>query len=87
VEERKETIRVSFDVPIEEHTFLKMECAKSRIPFRNLMRQVFHKTVEEIRKKQLHDMLNQGFEDSYEGKTTRLTEEQLDNWDDLLSDE
>jgi hypothetical protein len=87
MEKRKETVRVSFDVPIEEHTFLKTECTKSRIPFRNLMRQVFHKTVEELRKKQLHDMLNQGFQQSYEGKTTRLTKEQLNQWNELLSDE
>ena len=83
----KNTVRVSFDVPIEEHTFLKTECTKSRIPFRNLMRKVFHKTVEELRKKQLHDMLNQGFQESYEGKTERLTKEQLKKWNEMLKDE
>lgn len=83
----KETVRVSFDVPIEEHTFLKTKCVEFRIPFRNLMRQVFHKTVEDFRKKQLHGMLNQGFQESYEGKTTRLTKAQLNKWNEMLNDE
>ena len=51
------------------------------------MREVFHKTVEEFRKKQLNEMLNQGFQDSYEGKTTRLTKKQLNKWNEMLSDE
>lgn len=72
-----DTVRVSFDVPVEEHTFLKSECAKNRIALRDLLKNIFHKTVEELKKKQLHEMLDQGFQNVYEGKTTRLTEEQL----------
>ena len=29
-------------------------------------------TLKKFRKKQLHKMLNQGFQESYEGKTTRI---------------
>lgn len=83
----KETVRVSFDVPEEEHNFLKRECVKARIPFRNLMQKVFHNTVEEFRKNQLHEMLNQGFQNSYEGKTKRLTKEQLNKWNEMLTDD
>ncbi len=82
-----DTVRVSFDVPVEEHTFLKSECAKNRIALRDLLKNVFHKTVEELKKKQLHEMLDQGFQNAYEGKTTRLTKEQLNKWNEMLSDE
>ena len=83
----KETVRVSFDVPIEEHTFLKSECAKNRIVLRDLLKDVFHQTVENFKKKQLHEMLNQGFKDSYEGKTTELTQQKIDEWNEILGDE
>ena len=47
----KETVRVSFDVPIDEHTFIKSACVEAHINFRDLMKDVFHKTVEELKKK------------------------------------
>lgn len=82
----KDKIRVSFDVPIEEHTFLKIECAKAHIALRDLMKDVFHKTVQDLKKKQLNSMLLQGFEESYEGKTSSLTDEELTKLNDLLND-
>lgn len=72
--------RISFDVPEEIHTFLKVECAKSHIALRDLMKEITLKTVEELKKKDLHEMLLQGFQESYEGKTSRLTQEDLDQW-------
>lgn len=72
--------RISFDVPEEIHTFLKVECAKSHIALRDLMREITLKTVEELKRKDLHAMLRQGFQESYEGKTTPLTQEDLDQW-------
>lgn len=81
------TVRVSFDVPEEEHTLVKSDCAKNRIALRSLLKDIFHKTAEEVKKKQLHDMINRGFQDVYEGKTTRLTDEILQKWEEMLSDE
>ena len=40
----RETVRVSFDVPIDEHTFVKSACVEAHINFRDLMKDVFHKT-------------------------------------------
>lgn len=82
-----DTVRVSFDVPVDEHTFLKSECAKNRIVLRDLLRTVFHNTVEELKKKKLHNMINQGFQNCYEGKTTRLTDEKMDKWSEMVRDE
>ena len=82
----KEKVRVSFDVPIEEHTFIKTECAKSRIAFKELMRDVFHKTYEEMKKKEFQDELLRGFQDSYEGKGRVITQEELDKWDKMVDE-
>lgn len=80
----RETVRVSFDVPIEEHTFVKSACVEAHINFRDLMKDVFHKTVEELKKKTLHKMLTKGFQQAKEGKTTPLTQEDLDNWSKMV---
>lgn len=52
----KDKVRVSFDVPINEHTFLKSECARQRISLRDLMQEIFHKTYEEVKKNGLQNM-------------------------------
>lgn len=80
----KNTVRVSFDVPIDEHTFVKSACVEAHINFRDLMQDVFHKTVEELKKKKLHDILTKGFQEAKEGKTAPLTQEDLDNWSQMV---
>ena len=81
----KETVRVSFDVPTEEHTLVKAACVEAHINFRDLMKDVFHKTAEELKKKRLHSMLRKGFQEVEEGKTTSLTQEDLDNWSEMVN--
>jgi hypothetical protein len=80
----KGTIRVSFDVPIDEHTFVKAACVEAHINFRDLMKDVFHKTAQELKKKRLHDILTKSFQEAEEGKTTPLTQDDLDNWSEMV---
>ena len=82
-----ETVRVSFDVPIEEHTLVKAACVEAHINFRDLMKDVFHKTAEEVKKKKLHKVLKKGFQEVEEGQTTPLTQEDLDKWSKMLNND
>jgi len=79
-----ETVRVSFDVPIEDHTIVKAACVEAHINFRDLMKDVFHKKAEELKKQKLHDMIRNGFQEASEGKTKPLTQEDLDNWSEMI---
>lgn len=83
----KETVRVSFDVPVDEHTFLKAACVEAHIPFRNLMKKVFHKTVEDLKKEKLHDILMKGIKEAKEGKGRVISQEELDSWAKMVDDE
>jgi hypothetical protein len=83
----KETVRVSFDVPVEEHIFLKTECAKARIALRDLMQDVFHQTVEQLRKKQLKERLEKGVREAKKGKGRIISQEELDEWEKMVDDE
>ena len=80
----RETVRVSFDVPIDEHTLVKAACVEAHINFRDLMKDVFHRTAEELKKTRLHNMLKKGFQEVEEGKTTPLTQEDLDHWSEMV---
>jgi hypothetical protein len=81
---KEKTVRVSFDVPIDEHTFVKAACVEAHINFRDLMKDVFHRTVEELKTKKLYNMLIKGFQEVKEGQTTPLTQEDLDNWSKMV---
>ena len=48
-----ETVRVSFDVSIEDHTIVKAACVEAHINFRDLMKDVFHKTAEDVKKEKI----------------------------------
>lgn len=80
----KETVRVSFDVPIEEHTFLKADCVNAHVSFAETMREHFHKLYEERKKQNFHNLLLQGFQNSYEGKGRVISQEELDKWDKMV---
>lgn len=78
--------RISFDVPAEIHTILKIRCAREDIALRDLMKEIALKTAEEYQKKELHDLLLQGFHDSYEGKGKVLSDEDLDRWEKIINE-
>lgn len=80
------TVRVSYDVPIEEHTFIKAYCVNSHISFAEVMRKAFHELYEQKKKENLHKQLAKGFQQSYEGKITRLTKEKLDHWEQMANE-
>lgn len=81
----KETRRISFDVPVDIHTTLKISCAKQHIALRDMMRENAIKLAEEQRKNEFHEMLLKGFQESYEGKGRVITQEELDEWDRIAS--
>ena len=80
----KETAQVTFDVPIDELAFVQAACVEAHISFRDFMKDVFHRTAEELKKKRLHDMLKQGFQEVKEGKTTPLTKKNLGRWNEVV---
>lgn len=81
----KSTVRVSFDVPIEEHIFLKTACVQAHISFRDLMKSVFHKTVEDFKKKKLHEKFKKRFESSYKKRGKEVTEDYLAQLEDEIN--
>lgn len=65
---------------------------EAHIPFRNLMKKVFHKTVEDLKnedlkKEKLHDILMKEIQEAKEGKGRVISQEELDPWAKMVDDE
>lgn len=73
-----QTRRVSFDMPIEEHTRLKTACAQARIAVKDLMYEAALKALKDLKEKELHEMLKKSIQESKEGKGRVISFEELD---------
>ncbi len=65
---KENTVRLSFDVPEEEHVLLKIECAQLRIAIKDFLHEMMLKGLKEIKEKQLQENLRLSIQQSKEGK-------------------
>jgi len=65
---KESTVRLSFDIPVEEHIVLKSECAQARIAMKDFLHDLVLKGIEELREKQLQKRLKKSIQQSKEGK-------------------
>lgn len=64
----KEKVRLSFDIPLEEHILLKTACAQARLAIKDFMHEMMLKGLQELKKKELNDRLKLSIQQSKEGK-------------------
>jgi len=66
------TVRVSFDVPIQEHILLKTECAQARIAIKDFLHEWMLKGIQELKEKKLNEELEEAIQQSKERKTKHI---------------
>jgi hypothetical protein len=74
----KDKVRVSFDIPIEEHIIYKTECVQSRINIKDFMHHLVVIGMKEYQKAKLKEKLERSIQQAKEGKTRTITSEELD---------
>lgn len=77
----KDTVRVSFDVPVEEHILYKTECVKSRIPIKDFMHHLVVIGMKEYRKAKLNEKLSKSVQQAKKGKVRTVSAKELDQWE------
>jgi hypothetical protein len=77
----KETVRVSFDVPVSEHILYKTECVKSRIPIKDFMHKLVVLGMKEYKKTKLQEKLSKSIQKAKRGKVRTVSAEELDQWE------
>lgn len=65
---KQNTVRLSFDIPQDEHILLKIGCAEQRIAIKDFLHGMLLKGLGELKDKQLHDRLKKSLRQSKEGK-------------------
>jgi len=74
----KETVRLSFDVPVDEHIMYKMECVKSRIPIKDFLHNLVLIGMKEYQKSKFNERMTKSIRQAKEGKTRTVSSEELD---------
>lgn len=69
---RENLVRLSFDIPVEEHTMLKTVCAQSRMAIKDFVHGMILKGLHELQEKQLKERLKKSIQQSKEGKVSSL---------------
>ena len=65
---KEHMVRLSFDVPEEEHIILKAGCAQLRIAIKDFLHEMMLKGLQELKEKQLQERLKKSLKQSKEGK-------------------
>ncbi len=65
---KENMVRLSFDVPEDEHILLKTGCAQLRIAIKDFLHEMMLKGLRELKEKQLQERLKKSIQQSKEGK-------------------
>ncbi|MFA6527692.1 MAG: hypothetical protein WCT20_04675 [Candidatus Babeliales bacterium] len=65
---KESMVRLSFDIPIQEHIILKSECAQARVAMKDFLQELVLKGIHELGEKQLRKRLKKSIQQSKEGK-------------------
>ena len=75
---KKKTVRISFDVPTDEHILYKTECVKSMVPVKEFMHYLVILGMKEYKKAKPHAKLAHSIQQAKEGKLRKVSAKELD---------
>ncbi len=61
-------VRLSFDIPTNEHVTLKTECAQMQVAMKVFLQELVLNGIQDLKKKQLHERLSLSIQQSKKGK-------------------
>lgn len=65
---RENMVRISFDIPVNEHMQLKIGCTQAHISIKKFMHEMVLKGIQELEETQLQERLKQSVQQAKEGK-------------------
>lgn len=65
---KENTVRLSFDISVEDHVLLKAGCAQARIAMKDFLHGLVLKGIKELEEKRLHDRLKKSILQAKKGK-------------------
>lgn len=80
----KNTVRISFDVPVDEHILYKTECVRTRIPVKDFVHNLVKLGMQEYQKEQFDIKMKKSLLQAKKGKVRTVSLEELDRWETEL---
>jgi len=75
---KQETVRISFDIPADEHHRLKMACVNAKKSIKDCAHEMILMCIKHLEEEALHQKLREAVQESREGKTRIITSEELE---------
>lgn len=74
----KNTVRLSFDIPEDEHMALKLACVQAKLSIKDFVHKMILQGLEKIKKKEFKKRLKDSVQQSKEGNARVISMEELD---------
>lgn len=75
---RENRVRLSSDIPLDEHIELKMMCAKDRLAIKDFVHAMILKGMKDFREERFKKRLKESIQQSKEGKARTISAIELD---------
>lgn len=75
---KQHMVRLSFDIPEDEHTMLKIACAEARLAIKDFVHAMILKGIEDFKKDAFKKRLKESIRQSKEGKGRVISSDELD---------
>ncbi len=76
---KESMVRLSFDIPENEHLILKTECVKARLSIKDFVHQMILKGLQELKQERFRKRLKESIQQSKERKCRVISSEELDD--------
>lgn len=75
---RQNMVRLSFDIPEDEHMMLKIACAQSRLAIKDFVHAMILKGIQDFKEDEFKKRLKESIQQSKEGKSRIISSDELD---------
>lgn len=75
---KQNMVRLSFDIPEDEHTMLKTTCAQARLAIKDFVHAVILKGIQDFKEDKFKKRLKESIQQAKEGKTRVISSDELD---------
>jgi hypothetical protein len=75
---KKNMVRLSFDIPEDEHTMLKITCAQARLAIKDFAHAMILKGIEEFKKDEFKKRLKESIQQANDGNSRIIGSAELD---------
>ena len=84
---REHMVRLSFDIPEDEHLILKIACAQARLAIKDFVHGMILKGIKDLQKAEFEKKLKESVQQAKNGRVRRVSSKELEQWESELEND